>query len=451
MIVKNEAALLGQCLAGVRDVADEIVVVDTGSVDATKEIARQYRAKVIETVWRDDFAAARNISLEHATGVWILWLDADDVVPATSLPLLRALKQRPPDKVYGFIVRNERPGNTGTEFTQARMFPNRRGLRFERRIHEQIMPSALRIGLPLEQCGVVVEHHGYADPETLKRKAGRNVRLLLQEYPLCAPDAVMATEIADAYRLIDNDDEAAVWYRTVLALPGVETAAPVLAGHSHYGLGIISSTKELYAGAIEHLLRALELTPWRPDVLYSLAVAYELAGNVEAALASLRKIPAMKPQAGQVGVDFRSSTIKAYLRCIRLLIELGRYDEASSTTGEAVTIIGQRPEIHSMAGKVYLKTNALLEALHAFEKSLQLRRDGNLDAYIGLCCIYRRARKDEKVVETLNAIAPFFINDKNYHVACRVFLGELPLGVTINEDDYQEGLKLLRRDFFGLL
>lgn len=78
MIVRNEEQTLGPCLASVRDLADEIVIVDTGSTDRTRELARAAGARVFDFPWVDDFAAARNESLRHATGSWILWLDADD-------------------------------------------------------------------------------------------------------------------------------------------------------------------------------------------------------------------------------------------------------------------------------------------------------------------------------------------------------------------------------------
>ena len=80
MIVRDEETNLPRCLASVRGVFDEIVVVDTGSVDRTREVAREYGAKVFEFAWIDDFAAARNAALEHATGDYAFWLDADDVI-----------------------------------------------------------------------------------------------------------------------------------------------------------------------------------------------------------------------------------------------------------------------------------------------------------------------------------------------------------------------------------
>jgi glycosyltransferase involved in cell wall biosynthesis len=91
MIVKNEERFLGQCLASVKDIADELIVIDTGSTDRTVEIAREHGAHVGHFEWCNDFAAARNASIAPATGDWILFLDADEgLSPAEkrSLPYL---------------------------------------------------------------------------------------------------------------------------------------------------------------------------------------------------------------------------------------------------------------------------------------------------------------------------------------------------------------------------
>ena len=78
MIVKNEEDNITQCLSSVRDVADEIVVVDTGSCDNTLAIAQSFGAKVFSCPWEDNFSIPRNVSLEHAQGEWILMIDADE-------------------------------------------------------------------------------------------------------------------------------------------------------------------------------------------------------------------------------------------------------------------------------------------------------------------------------------------------------------------------------------
>lgn len=452
IIVKNEAALLERCLKSIRPVADQIVVVDTGSDDNSREIARQCGALVVESEWRDDFSWSRNISIEHADGTWILWLDADDVVPQGSLQPIAALKRKSPDCVYNFIVRNQRHGNTGTEFRQARMFPNRNELRFERRIHEQIMPSALRIGLPLETCDIVIEHHGYADPAVLKRKAARNIVLLLEEYPKYAPDIVMASEIADSYSLTDDDDNAAYWYETVLAVPEVTKRMPVMAGHAYYGLGNIYSRREQYNEAIHHFKKTLALTPWRVDVMYSLSVAQELSGSPALAINTLASIPETKQVTGQVGVDYRSAVIKSYLRRIRLLVEASKLNEAVEVANSAVQSVGFRPEILNMAGKCYVKSGKLMDGLHTFEKSLRLRREGNIEAFIGLCIIYRIVGREEKITETLEAIAQEFSGNSRYNTVRSLFLrNKTQNSVKMNDMFDTHTYSELRRNFFELL
>src|SRR5262249_7777439 len=91
MIVKNEEKNLPDCLASVRDLFNELIVLDTGSTDRTREIAAQMGAKVFEFPWQDSFSAARNEAIRHATGEWIFWLDADDRLDEPNRPKLRRL------------------------------------------------------------------------------------------------------------------------------------------------------------------------------------------------------------------------------------------------------------------------------------------------------------------------------------------------------------------------
>ena len=99
MIVRNEEASLKRCLESVKDAVDEIIILDTGSTDATREIARRYTEHVYDYVWRDDFAHARNASFARSSKPFILWMDADDVIDAGELKKLMALKGRLTDAV----------------------------------------------------------------------------------------------------------------------------------------------------------------------------------------------------------------------------------------------------------------------------------------------------------------------------------------------------------------
>lgn len=94
MIVRDEEAVLGRCLESVAPAVDEIIVVDTGSMDGTKAVAAAYTDRISDFAWVDDFAAARNASFAKATGDYILWLDADDVLLPEDLDALLCLKNR---------------------------------------------------------------------------------------------------------------------------------------------------------------------------------------------------------------------------------------------------------------------------------------------------------------------------------------------------------------------
>ena len=105
MIVRDESPVLARCLDGVRIFADEIVIVDTGSVDDTKEIARRYTDRVYEFPWIDDFSAARNVSYSYATMDYVMWLDADDVVRPADAERLKELKRTlPPETDVVFLL-----------------------------------------------------------------------------------------------------------------------------------------------------------------------------------------------------------------------------------------------------------------------------------------------------------------------------------------------------------
>ncbi|MBM3334149.1 glycosyltransferase family 2 protein, partial [Candidatus Sumerlaeota bacterium] len=106
MIARDEADRIADCLRSVQGLVDEIVVVDTGSSDPTPAIARDLGARVIAMPWGDDFAAARNCSLEHATGEWILVLDADEKLYPRHFQAVRHLMAKRQAEAIQVFVRN---------------------------------------------------------------------------------------------------------------------------------------------------------------------------------------------------------------------------------------------------------------------------------------------------------------------------------------------------------
>ena len=176
LIVRNEEAFLEGCLRSLLWRVDEIVVVDTGSTDRSPEIAGDLGARVLRQAWNDDFAAARNASVDAARGLWILYIDADEELVAFDS---QAVQSAFADARYACYTVRFRPQAGYSCYREHRLFRNRPDLRFRGLIHESLIPdlAALRAreGLQVGASSVAIEHHGYAEP---RRKAGRDLPLL---------------------------------------------------------------------------------------------------------------------------------------------------------------------------------------------------------------------------------------------------------------------------------
>jgi glycosyltransferase involved in cell wall biosynthesis len=187
MIVWDEEENLPRCLASVRGVFDEIIVVDTGSVDRTREVASEHGAEVFAFAWIDDFAAARNASLGRATGDYAFWLDADDVIEPDQRGRLAALLDGLlAGEEVAYVVRCAcDPGADGsgveTVVDHIRLFPLRPDVRWTYRVHEQILPALRMADIPVRWTDLVVRHTGYIDVALRARKLDRDARILLEE------------------------------------------------------------------------------------------------------------------------------------------------------------------------------------------------------------------------------------------------------------------------------
>jgi glycosyltransferase involved in cell wall biosynthesis/tetratricopeptide (TPR) repeat protein len=214
MIVRNEASHLGRCLAGIEEVADELVVADTGSADHSALIAILFGGKVGPFPWGDDFSAARNWVLDQANGDWILCLDADEELhPESILPLLALARSDTSADAFYLTAENlcgSDDRQPGDDSRVLRLFRNNGAYRFEGRIHEQVLPSIIRAGGRVEASSIRLRHYGYLGAETAaKDKPRRNIRLLeecLQEQP---EDLYLRFQLARE-QLRTGDDEAAV-------------------------------------------------------------------------------------------------------------------------------------------------------------------------------------------------------------------------------------------------
>jgi len=179
MIVKNEEKHLERCLASVKDVVDEIVIVDTGSDDKTLEIADSFNANIHHFKWNNDFSSARNFALSKCQSDWILYLDADEELNSNSVnELITIIK----GKLIAVNCVVKSLTSSDTKFgvmKYPRLFPNDKRIKFEGKVHEQIQTSLNNNNIPLVDSSIEIIHYGYVlDEETANKKLERNLALL---------------------------------------------------------------------------------------------------------------------------------------------------------------------------------------------------------------------------------------------------------------------------------
>ncbi|MGO9361825.1 MAG: glycosyltransferase [Xanthobacteraceae bacterium] len=180
MIVRDEEKFLPACLASIVDLVDETVVVDTGSKDRTRDIARDLGARLIDFPWIDDFSAARNVAIEHARYDWMLYIDADERArPIDRNVLARDLD--PADLMTATVLFRPRTGFTA--YREYRLIRRDPRIRFHGAMHETFLPDVnrlVRAGLGrIGTTTLTLDHVGYDGDQA--HKLDRNMRLLLKQ------------------------------------------------------------------------------------------------------------------------------------------------------------------------------------------------------------------------------------------------------------------------------
>jgi tetratricopeptide (TPR) repeat protein len=331
MIVKNEEANLAACLDSAADLVSEVVVVDTGSTDATKAIAARHHARVFDFAWCDDFAAARNASIQHANGDWVLWLDADDRIDPENHERLQSLLASLPPTRDGYLMRcvSANGGGFGCfETDHVRLFRNDSRVRFRYRVHEQIAPAVRRAGGELLGTDIVIRHDGYADAAVYRKKQERNLRLLelsCQERPL---DPFMLYYRGVALLDLERAAEAIVSLTLSASLTPPDTAIgrtlPVHLSQAYEREGMALDAEQT-------LRLARETHPSDPSIVFAEATFHYRNGDVarvERLLSAylLMSVGAPRP-ANYIGDPSIESFRLRHLRAASLYV-LGRYDDA---------------------------------------------------------------------------------------------------------------------------
>lgn len=287
-IARNEAQNLPRLLDSVRDVVGEIVLVDTGSTDATAAIARQRGARVVTEPWQDSFARARNAGLEAVQAPWVLVLDADEALHPDDRTALRALPDQLTEAEGCFLpvisFLGVQPGHDQLHDARLALFRNRPEHRFSGVIHEQILP-AIRAARPHSQvitAPVRILHYGYLSAGGDAPKRERNLRIL------AAAQQQEPHEPFWLYALANESIGAGDYAQALTQLDAAERAwTPA---HPHYSdvlrKQVICLTELGRPAQALAIARAgLELYPAYTDLAFLAGLAQVRAGNRRAARA----------------------------------------------------------------------------------------------------------------------------------------------------------------------
>ncbi|MBF0431897.1 MAG: glycosyltransferase [Fibrobacteria bacterium] len=313
MIVKNEEKVLGACLASAASLFDEIIIADTGSRDNTVSIAKSYGAKVVSFPWQDNFSLARNASLEPANGRWIMWLDADDVVPKHEVSRIRELLVGPADKAYGFMIQNSSDGGkSGTVFNQIRLFPNRPDIRFSAPVHEQVLPAIETTGIPVEYTSIKIFHTGYQNQEISRQKQIRNKKILEAQIAEGKPvTAVTYYTLGAACMDLGDHESALEWFmRSVELAEKTGTDPHIIAAGPAKTASVLANLKR-YNEALKVLDIGLKQNDVLPETVLVKAQIEEVLGNTQEALKWYTRLLDFTEKPVFLPVDYRLLKIKA--------------------------------------------------------------------------------------------------------------------------------------------
>jgi O-antigen biosynthesis protein len=305
MIVKNEEDNLAKCLLSVKALVDEIIVVDTGSTDRTKAIAKKYGAKAYDFVWTGNFGEARNYSLLQASCDWILILDADEVISSSDHHLLKAMIKaacREP-AAFNFTLRDyiSYPNTAGwiqnngdyaeedgtgfvlNEGNGLRLFPNNKKIAFDCCIHGTIAPALLRSGVEIKKCIIPIHHYGHLNQGKTSQKGEMYYQLqkniFSQRKELSEEDiyyaAVQAAEIG-------KHEEAVEYFKRLTVTKPTATI--------YYNMGLSYLNLGKYEAALTALKQAMQFTPLVRDIIIAYSQAEICNGNAEIAALHLEKL-----------------------------------------------------------------------------------------------------------------------------------------------------------------
>lgn len=305
MIGKNEEKIVEQCLAAIAQYGFEIVFVDTGSVDRTKEIASKYTDKVYDFAWCDDFSAARNYSIEKAANEYILVLDCDEIVEKLDVEALKQIVEKKPQGVGRLYRINEfeRQGDSYDSGERVGRFFSKDLYQYCGSIHEQ--PTRKDGGEnSFFHIPVTVLHSGYEGNLAIrKKKSERNIRLLLKELEQDGEDTYILYQLGKSYYMEEQFETALQYFDRALQLevdPRLEYVQNLV---ETYGYTLIQLKQYETALGLQGVYDTFCVSS---DFVFLMGLVYMHNGMFDAAIGEFQKAARMRNGKVKGVNDFRA-------------------------------------------------------------------------------------------------------------------------------------------------
>lgn len=372
MIVKNEAATLPKCLSSVKNIVDEIVVLDTGSSDHTPEIATAYGAKVHHFKWNNNFSTARNEALKYVTGDWILVLDADETLTPEIVPQIRSTIQ---SKEYLLInlVRHEVGAEQSPYSLVSRLFRNHPEIRFTRPYHALVDDSvaAILTKEPHWQIGylqgVAILHKGYQKSAIAENNKHAKAQAAMEQFIAANPyDPYVCSKLGALYVEAGKINQG-----IELLKRGVRTSEEnyEILYELHYHLGIAYSRLKNPQQASVHYQAAIKL-PIYPILKLG---AYNNLGNLLKAAGDLKNARKAYQTTLKIDPNFASGHYNLGMT----LKALGLFTDAIACYQKAIKLNPSYAEAYQNLGVVQLKVGNHQASLTAFKNAIALHQQQN--------------------------------------------------------------------------
>ncbi|MEH2317079.1 glycosyltransferase [Nostoc sp.] len=374
MIVKNEAATLPKCLNSVRKVVDEMVVLDTGSIDRTPNIAQQLGAKVYHFKWSNDFSAARNAALKYVTGDWILVLDADETLTPAIVPQLREVIARDEYLLIN-LVRQEVGAEQSPYSLVSRLFRNHPDIRFDRPYHALVddSVSAILTKEPHWQVGylpgVALLHTGYQKSAIAQNNKYAKAATAMSGFLATHPDdPYVCSKLGALYVETGKISQGMELLRHGITVAVGEENYDILY-ELHYHLGIAYSRLQKSPQAISHYQAAIKL-PIYPMLKLG---AYNNLGNLLKAAGDFNG--AKTAYATTLKID--PSFVVGHYNLAMTFKALGLFTDAIAYYQNAIALNPNYAEAYQNLGVVLLKVGNHQDSLTAFRKAIAIHERYN--------------------------------------------------------------------------